>query len=103
MKKIKSVKKYETGGAKDEKCWPGKPGCGHKRAQRVNNRRSAINAAGPVLKKIGTAVGSIAAGALAYTKNIGGIKDKIQDLKEHKKGGLVKTKRSVGSITKRKK
>jgi len=102
MKKIKSVKKYETGGAKTEQCDPIR-GCGHKRAQRVNSRRAAANAAGPVLKKIGTAVGSIAAGALAYTKNIGGIKDKIQNLKEQKKGGSVKTKRSVGSITKRKK
>lgn len=103
MKKIKSVKKYEVGGAKDENCWPGKPGCGYKKAQRKNKRNQAANNAGPVLKKIGTAIGSIAAGALAYTKNVGGIKDKIQDLKENKKGGSVKTKRSVGSTTKRKK
>ena len=34
MKKIKSVKKYETGGAKDENCWPGKPGCGYKKAEK---------------------------------------------------------------------
>jgi|688.fasta_scaffold456547_2 hypothetical protein len=102
MKKIKSVKKYEAGGAKEEQCDPIR-GCGHKRAQKANKRRAAANAAGPVLKKIGTAIGSIAAGALAYTKNVGGIKDKIQDLKENKKGGSVKTKRSVGSTTKRKK
>lgn len=103
MKKIKSVKKYETGGAADEKCWPGKPGCGYKKAQKANKRRAAANSAGPVLKKIGTAIGSIAAGALAYTKNVGGIKDKIQDLKENKKGGSVKTKKSAGSTSKRKK
>ena len=102
MKKIKSVKKYETGGAKTEQCDPIR-GCGHKRAQRINKRRSAANSAGPVLKKIGTLIGTIGAGALAYTKNIGGIKDKIQDLKENKKGGSVKTKRSVASTTKRKK
>lgn len=101
--KIKPIKKMAEGGKADEECWPGKPGCGHKRAQRVNSRRAAANKVGPVLKKIGTAVGSVAAGALAYTKNIGGIKDKIQNLKEQKKGGSVKTKRSVGSITKRKK
>ena len=89
------------GGSTEAMCPPG--GCGHKRAQKANNRRAAANAAGPVLKKIGTAIGSIAAGALAYTKNVGGIKDKIQDLKENKKGGSVKTKRSVGSTTKRKK
>lgn len=103
MKKIKPVKKYETGGAKDENCWPGKPGCGYKKAQKANKRRSAANAAGPILKKIGTVVGTIGAGALAYAKNVGGIKDKIQDLKENKKGGSVKTKRSIGSTTKRKK
>jgi len=102
MKKIKSVKKYETGGVKTEQCDPIR-GCGHKRAKRVNSRRAAVNSAGPVLRKIGTTIGSIAAGALAYAKNVGGIKDKIQDLKENKKGGSVKTKRSVGSTTKRKK
>jgi hypothetical protein len=103
MKKIKSVKKYETGGAKDENCWPGKPGCGYKKSQRVNKRRSNANKVGPVVKKIGTAIGTIGAGALAYAKNVGGIKDKIQELKENKKGGSVKTKRSVSSTSKRKK
>lgn len=104
MKKIKSVKKYETGGAKDENCWPGKPGCGYKKAQKKNARKKFWNSdTGKTIKKIGTAVGALGAVASAYTKNVGGIKDKIQDLKENKKGGSVKTKRSVGSTSKRKK
>ena len=94
MKKIKSVKKYETGGAKDENCWPGKPGCGYKKAQKKNARKKFWNSdTGKTIKKIGTAVGALGAVASAYTKNVGGIKDKIQDLKENKKGGSVKTKR----------
>jgi len=80
----------KLGGATDEKCWPGKPGCGHKRAQRVNSRRAAANKVGPVLKKIGAAVGAAGAGLLAYTKNVGGIKDKIQGLKQQKMGGALK-------------
>lgn len=102
MKKIKSVKKYEAGGAKTEQCDPIR-GCGHKRAQRANKRRSAANNAAPVLKKILGAAAGVGAAIGAYAKNVGGIKDKIQDLKENKKGGSVKTKRSVGSTTKRKK
>ena len=43
MKKIKSVKKYETGGAKDENCWPGKPGCGYKKAQKKNAKKKFWN------------------------------------------------------------
>lgn len=103
MKKIKTVKKYDEGGAADEKCWPGKPGCGHSRANRVNKRRSAANKAAPVVKKILGAAAGAGAAIGAYVKNIGGIKDKIQDLKENKKGGSVKTKKSAGSTSKRKK
>jgi hypothetical protein len=102
MKKIKSVKKYEAGGVKEEQCDPIR-GCGHSRAKRANKRRAAANNAGPVLKKILGAAAGVGAAIGAYAKNVGGIKDKIQDLKEQKKGGSVKTKRSVGSVTKRKK
>lgn len=98
MKKIKSVKKYEVGGVKTEQCDPIR-GCGHKRAQKANKRRAAANAAGPVLKKIGTAVGAAVAGAFAF-KN----KDKIKEkLGIEKNGGSVKKMKSGGSMTRRKK
>lgn len=83
MKKIKSVKKYETGGAKDEKCWPGKPGCGYKKAQRVNNRRAVLNKV-PVGKILG-GIGAGVVGALAI-KN----KDKIKEKLGMKTGGSIK-------------
>lgn len=102
MKKIKSVKKYEAGGVKEEQCDPIR-GCGHKRAQRANKRRSAANNAAPVVKKILGAAAGVGAAIGAYAKNIGGIKDKIQGLKEQKKGGPVKKMKSGGSVTKRKK
>jgi hypothetical protein len=80
MKKIKSVKKYETGGAKDENCWPGKPGCGYKKSQRVNKRRSNANKV-----PVGKIIGGVAAGVLgglAY-KN----RDKIKETLGMQKGG----------------
>lgn len=101
MKKIKSVKKYAGGGSAEAMCPPG--GCGHKRAKRVNSRRAAANKVGPVLKKIGTAVGSVGAGLLAYTKNVGGIKDKIQGLKQQKIGGTVKKMKTTPTMMRRKK
>jgi hypothetical protein len=73
----------KTGGATDEKCWPGKPGCGYKRAQRVNNRRSAASKV-PVGKVLG-AIGAGVVGALAI-KN----KDKIKETLGMKTGGPVK-------------
>lgn len=88
----------KLGGSKDENCWPGKPGCGYKKAQRVNKRRSNANKVGPVLKKIGTVVGALGAGALAYTKNVGGIKDKIQGLKEQKMGGTTRKMSKGGAL-----
>lgn len=103
MKKIKTVKKYEPGGAVDEKCWPGNPGCGHKRAQRMNKRRSAANKAAPIVKKILGAAAGAGAAIGAYVKNIGGIKDKIQGLKQQKMGGTTRKMASGGSMTRRKK
>lgn len=96
MKKIKSVKKYEAGGATDENCWPGKPGCGHKRAQRINRRRSAANKI-----PFGKIIGGAAAGLLGglAIKN----KDKIKELLGMKAGGLIKNMKAGGSMTKRKK
>jgi hypothetical protein len=88
----------KLGGSKDENCWPGKPGCGYKKAQRVNKRRSNANKVGPVLKKIGTAIGALGAGALAYTKNVGGIKDKIQGLKQQKMGGTTRKMSRGGAL-----
>jgi hypothetical protein len=73
----------KEGGATDEKCWPGKPGCGHKRAQRVNKRRSAASKV-PVGKVLG-AIGAGVAGALAI-KN----KDKIKETLGMKTGGSIK-------------
>lgn len=73
----------KTGGATDEKCWPGKPGCGYKKAQRVNSRRSAANKV-PVGKILGV-IGAGVAGALAV-KN----KDKIKEALGMKTGGPVK-------------
>lgn len=85
----------KVGGATDEKCWPGKPGCGHSRANRVNNRRSAANKAAPVVKKILGAAAGAGAAIGAYAKNIGGIKDKIQSLKQQKMGGTIR-KMAIG-------
>jgi hypothetical protein len=73
----------KVGGATDEKCWPGKPGCGHKKAQRVNNRRAAANKV-PVGKIIG-GIGAGVLGGLAI-KN----KDKIKETLGMKTGGPVK-------------
>jgi hypothetical protein len=96
MKKIKSVKKYEAGGTKEEQCDPIR-GCGHKRAQRVNNRRSALNKV-PVGKVLG-AIGAGIAGAFAI-KN----KDKIKEkLGIEKKGGTIKSKMKKGGMIKMKK
>lgn len=78
----------KVGGATEGMCPPG--GCGHKKAQRVNSRRSAANKVGPVLKKIGAVTAGVGAAALGYAKNIGGIKDKIESLKEQKTGGSIK-------------
>jgi hypothetical protein len=73
----------KVGGATDEKCWPGKPGCGQKRAQRVNNRRAAANKV-----PVGKIIGGIAAGVLGglAIKN----KDKIKETLGMKTGGPVK-------------
>ena len=73
----------KVGGATDEKCWPGKPGCGHKRAQRVNNRRSALNKV-----PVGKIIGGVAAGVLGglAIKN----KDKIKEKLGMKTGGSIK-------------
>ena len=96
MKKIKSVKKYEAGGAKTEQCDPIR-GCGHSRAQRANKRRAAASKI-PVGKVLG-AIGAGVAGAFAF-KN----KDKIKEkLGMEKNGGSVKKMKSGGSMTKRKK
>ena len=95
---IQGVNTMKVGGATDEKCWPGNPGCGHSRANRVNKRRSAANKAAPVLKKILGAAAGAGAGILAYTKNIGGIKDKIQGLKQQKMGGATKRMSKGGTL-----
>jgi hypothetical protein len=95
---IQGVNTMKVGGATDEKCWPGKPGCGHSRANRVNKRRSAANKAAPVVKKILGAGAGAAIGA--YAKNIGGIKDKIQALKQEKMGGTTRKMKSGGKTTK---
>jgi hypothetical protein len=85
--KLKSITSLtpvkKMGGATDEKCWPGKPGCGHKKAQRVNNRRAAANKV-PVGKIIG-GIGAGVLGGLAI-KN----KDKIKETLGMKTGGPVK-------------
>ena len=95
MKKIKTVKKMAGGGASESMCPPG--GCGHKRAQRVNRRRSAASKI-PVGKVLG-AIGAGIAGAFAI-KN----KDKIKEkLGIEKNGGSVKKMKAGGSMTKRKK
>jgi len=72
----------KMGGATDEKCWPGKPGCGQKRAQRVNNRRAAANKV-----PVGKIIGGIAAGVLGglAIKN----KDKIKETLGMQKGGTM--------------
>jgi hypothetical protein len=96
MKKIKSVKKYEAGGTKEEQCDPIR-GCGHKRAQRANKRRSAASKI-PVGKVLG-AIGAGIAGAFAI-KN----KDKIKEkLKIEKNGGTIKSKMKKGGMIKMKK
>lgn len=96
MKKIKTVKKYEAGGVKEEQCDPIR-GCGHKRAQRANKRRSAASKI-PVGKIIG-GIGAGVLGGLAI-KN----KDKIKEkLEIEKNGGSVKKMKAGGSMTKRKK
>ena len=89
----------KLGGSKDENCWPGKPGCGYKKAQRKNARRKFWNSdTGKTIKKIGTAVGALGAGTLAYTKNVGGIKDKIQGLKQQKMGGTTRKMSRGGAL-----
>jgi len=71
----------KVGGATEGMCPPG--GCGHKRAQRVNNRRSALNKV-PVGKVVG-AIGAGVLGGLAI-KN----KDKIKEKLGMKTGGSIK-------------
>ena len=90
LKSTTTLTPFRTGGSKDEECWPGKPGCGYKKAQRTNKRRSTANKIAPVLKKVGTIAGLVGAGTLGYVKNIGGIKDKIEELKQQKQGGSIK-------------
>lgn len=92
------INTMKVGGATDEKCWPGKPGCGHSRANRVNKRRSAANKAAPVVKKILGAAAGAGAAIGAYAKNIGGIKDKIQGLKQQKMGGTTKKMARGGAL-----
>jgi hypothetical protein len=81
MKKIKTTKKMAEGGSAEQMCPPG--GCGHKRAQRVNRRRSALNKV-PVGKVLGAAAAGVL-GGLAI-KN----KDKIKETLGMKTGGPVK-------------
>lgn len=91
-KPIPKVKKYEAGGIADTDCWPGKPGCKHKKSQRVNARRRFWNSnTGKTIKKIGAGVAAAGAGVAAYAKNAFGMKDKVKDLMGQKKGGSVKT------------
>ena len=73
----------KAGGATDENCWPGKPGCGHKRANRVNNRRAAASKI-----PVGKIIGGVAAGVLGglAIKN----KDKIKEKLGMKTGGSIK-------------
>jgi hypothetical protein len=74
----------KVGGATDENCWPGKPGCGHKRANRVNNRRAAASKI-----PVGKIIGGVAAGVLGglALKN----KDKIKEkLGIERDGGSIK-------------
>ena len=71
----------KVGGATEGMCPPG--GCGHKRAQRVNRRRSALNKV-PVGKVVG-AIGAGVLGGLAL-KN----KDKIKEKLGMKTGGSIK-------------
>jgi hypothetical protein len=91
-KPLTKVKKYEPGGITDSDCWPGKPGCKHKKSQRVNARRRFWNSdTGKTIKKAGAAIGAAAAGTAAYVKNAFGMKDKVNQLMGQKKGGSVKT------------
>ena len=80
MKKIKSVKKYAGGGSAEAMCPPG--GCGHKRAQRVNKRRSTASKI-----PVGKIIGGVAAGVLGglAIKN----KDKIKETLGMQKGGTT--------------
>lgn len=85
----------KVGGATDEKCWPGKPGCGHKRANRVNNRRAAASKI-----PVGKIIGGVAAGVLGglAIKN----KDKIKETLGMQKGGtMYKGKITKNSIPRR--
>lgn len=77
MKKIKTVKKYETGGAKDENCWPGKPGC---------KKKTKFKSKGSSREKDGMGIlGLLGLGAAG----LGGYKV-YKKLKEQKSGGTVK-------------
>ena len=100
---VKPVKKMAEGGASDECAkWPGKPGCKHKKSQRVNARRKFWNSdTGKTIKKVGSGVAAGAAAVGAYAKNAFGVKDKVKELIGQKKGGIVR-KKSGGAIKKKK-
>ena len=67
-------------------------GCNYKKAQRANARRKFWNSdTGKTLKKVGAGVAAAGAGAAAYAKNAFGVKDKVNDLMNQKKGGTIKT------------
>lgn len=109
MKAVKTTtrKKMAAGGAADGDCWPGKPGCGYKKAQRKNARRKFWNSdAGKTIKKVGAGVVGAGAAVGAYAKNAFGVKDKVKDLMGQKKGGTVKsliTKKTGGTVATKKK
>ena len=99
-KAIKSMKKMSAGGESD--CTAGDPGCGHRKAQRKNARRRFWNSdAGQTIKKVGIGIGAAGAAVGAYAKNAFGVKDKVNELMGHKKGGPVKRK-TGGAIKKKK-
>jgi hypothetical protein len=101
--KIKPIKKMAEGGAADECAqWPGKPGCRHSKAQRINKRRKFWNSdTGRTIKKVGVGLAAAGAGAAAYAKNAFGVKDKVKDLMGQQKGGTVKKKYQTGGTAKK--
>lgn len=79
-------------------------GCNYKKAQRVNARRKAMSEVGPKIAKIGTGLAAAGAAGLAYAKNAFGVKDKVNELMGHKKGGATKAlvKKQTGGTVKKK-